>query len=140
MGNTSSSKKINFEDVQYAIKNKEFTIINTLTSTNQYCLILNTINCNEEEVTINNLLNLNTSASIIVYGKNSNDESIYKKINQLNDLGFVNVYLYTGGLFEWLLLQDIYGSEMFPTTVKENDILKFKPNKLLNIKSINYDY
>ena len=138
MGNTSSSKKINFEDVQYAIKNKEFIIINTLPSSNQYCLILNTINCHEEEVMINNLLNKNTSASIIVYGKNSNDESIYKKINQLNDLGFINVYLYTGGLFEWLLLQDIYGSEMFPTTVKENDILKFKPNKLLNIKSINY--
>ncbi len=138
MGNTSSSKKINFEDVQYAIKNKEFTIINTLPSSNQYCFILNTINCDEEEVMINNLLNQNTSASIIVYGKNSNDESIYKKINQLNDLGFINVYLYTGGLFEWLLLQDIYGSEMFPTTVKENDILKFKPNKLLNIKSINY--
>ena len=93
MGNTSSSKKINFEDVQYAIKNKEYIIINTLPSTNQYCLIFNTINCNEEEAIINNLLKSNNLASIIVYGKNSNDETIFKKINQLTDLGFTNVYL-----------------------------------------------
>ena len=42
-------------------------------------------------------------------------------------LGFYNVYLYNGGLFEWLLLQDIYGFDEFPTTKKELDILKYKP-------------
>jgi len=51
---------------------------------------------------------------------------ILKKYRQLVDLGFSNVYIYTGGLFEWLLLQDIYGSTEFPTTTKELDILKFK--------------
>ena len=29
-------------------------------------------------------------------------------------------------MFEWLLLQDIYGDDEFPTTTKELDILKYK--------------
>jgi hypothetical protein len=37
------------------------------------------------------------------------------------------VKVYFGGMFEWLLLQDVYGSDSFPTTSKEIDILKFKP-------------
>ena len=48
-------------------------------------------------------------------------------------LGFINVYMYSGGLFEWLLLQDIYGDEEFPTTKKDIDILKYKPRKLFNV-------
>jgi hypothetical protein len=35
-------------------------------------------------------------------------------------------------------LQDIYGSSDFPTTKKELDILKFKPNKVLNIPLLKY--
>ena len=42
------------------------------------------------------------------------------------------VYIYTGGMFEWLLLQDIYGKEAFPTKGDELDILKFKSNSLLS--------
>jgi hypothetical protein len=42
-------------------------------------------------------------------------------------LGFRNVCVYSGGMFEWLLLQDIYGATSFPTTSKELDILKYKP-------------
>ena len=63
---------------------------------------------------------------------NCNDEKIYSKYNQLQSLGFYNVYIYTGGLFEWLMLQDIYSEKEFPTTKKELDILKYKPNKVLN--------
>jgi hypothetical protein len=44
-------------------------------------------------------------------------------------LGFKNVRVYPGGMFEWLLLQDIYGAASFPTTSKETDILKYKPPK-----------
>ena len=36
---------------------------------------------------------------------------------------------YPGGVFEWLLLQDIYGNDNFPTTKKELDILKYKPKR-----------
>ena len=32
-----------------------------------------------------------------------------------------------GGIFEWLLLQDIYGDDQFKTTSRELDILKYKP-------------
>ena len=42
------------------------------------------------------------------------------------NLGFQTVYLYVGGMFEWLCLQDIYGNEEFPTTTRELDILKYK--------------
>jgi hypothetical protein len=48
-------------------------------------------------------------------------------------LGFYNVYLYPGGLFEWLCLQDIYSSENFTTTNIELDILKYTP--LSNIQT-----
>ena len=75
--------------------------------------------------------------NIIIYGKNSNDESIYVKYNQINKLGGL-AYIYVGGLFEWLMLQDIYGDNEFPTTKKELDILKFKPNKSLNVHLLEY--
>jgi len=44
----------------------------------------------------------------------------------------INIYIYPGGIFEWLCLQDIYGDELFPTTKKELDILKYKPRSKLN--------
>jgi hypothetical protein len=53
-------------------------------------------------------------------------------------LGFYNIFIYSGGMFEWLILQDIYGDKEFPTTSKQLDFLKFKPNKKLNICLIDY--
>jgi hypothetical protein len=36
-----------------------------------------------------------------------------------------------GGMFEWLLMQDVYGFDEFPTTTKICDILKFRsPSRL----------
>jgi hypothetical protein len=128
MGNHSSIQRINFEDIQEAIKNKEkYIIINTLPNILQECLITNTINYNEEEKIINHMLKNNTNKNIIIYGKNANDDTIYNKYEQLLKLGFMNVFIYSGGMFEWLCLQDIYGNELFPTTKKELDILKYKP-------------
>ncbi len=141
MGNTqSSSIKINYEDIQYIIKNQEgHLLINTLSNSEQNCLITNTINVNNEENIINTYLKRGSKdIKIIIYGKNSNDDKIYNKYNQLTSLGFHNVYIYTGGLFEWLMLQDIYGDTEFPTTKKELDILKFKPNKVLNVQLLEY--
>ena len=128
MGNHSSIQRINFEDIQEAIKNKEkYIIINTLPNILQECLITNTINYNEEEKIINHMLKNNINKYIIIYGKNANDDTIYNKYEQLLKLGFMNVFIYSGGMFEWLCLQDIYGNELFPTTKKELDILKYKP-------------
>ena len=43
MGNTTSIRKINFEDMQTFIKEDNIIVINTLDASNQDCLILNTI-------------------------------------------------------------------------------------------------
>jgi len=141
MGNTqSSSIKINYEDVQYVLKNPEVhMLINTLGENEQNCLIINTVNFKNEEALINKFLKTgNKQVKIIIYGRNCNDEKIFTKYNQLISLGFYNVYIYSGGLFEWFMLQDIYGSEEFPTTKKELDILKYKPNKVLNVHLLEY--
>ena len=139
MGNTQSMKKINFEDMQTVIKNPEiYLIINTLLPSEQHCLIVNTTCASDEESIINAFLKKNKSIRIIIYGKNSNDESINKKYQQLYSLGFYNIFVYLGGMFEWLMLQDIYGKELFPTTKKELDLLKYKPNQLLNIGLLEY--
>ena len=134
MGNQSSSvNQLNFEDIQEAIKNKgKYMIINTLSSNNQSCLLPNTIDLREEESIINKLLSSNKEKFIIIYGKNVNDATIYDKYEQLLKLGFLNVYIYPGGMFEWLCLQDIYSSDIFPTTKKELDILKYKPVSKFN--------
>ena len=133
MGNTQSIRKINFEDIQIVIKNPDiYLLINTLSESEQYCLIKNTVNISDEEMLINKYLHSPTGIRIIVYGKNSNDEKIYKKYQQLLSLGFCHVFIYMGGLFEWLLLQDIYGTEEFPTTSKQLDVLKYKPVSMLN--------
>ena len=140
MGNSQSIQKINFEDVQYVLKNSESNLlINTLPDTEQLCLLPNTIHASQEEVVINKYLtNGLKNIRIIIYGRNCNDEKIYTKHSQLTSLGFNNVYIYSGGLFEWLSLQDIYGVQEFPTTKKELDLLKFKPNKILNISLLEY--
>jgi hypothetical protein len=125
MGNSQSIKKINFEDMQNAISNK-FLIINTLDERKQDCLISNTILSKDEEQIINNYIKKDMRINIVIYGENTQDNKIITKYYQLQKLGFVNIHIYIGGLFEWILLQDIYGSDMFPTTSCDLDILKFK--------------
>ena len=126
MGNNVSVKKINFEDMQNLISDTNTLIVNTMTSDSQKCLIERTIHIDEEIKLINSLLNKSKEINIVIYGMNSSDETIVNKYNQLISLGFTNVYVYPGGLFEWLLLQDIFGDDIFKTTSKELDILKFK--------------
>lgn len=139
MGNNISQLKVNFEDIQHGILNKhDYVLINTMNEQFQSCLIANTIHLKQEETTINELLYNNKSKHIIIYGKNDCDETIFEKMKQLKKLGFSNTYVYCGGMFEWLLLQDIYGEENFPTTARELDILKYKPNKKMNIQLLTY--
>ena len=139
MGNSQSIKNINFEDMQFAIKNPDiYLIINTLIESEQNCLITNTIIAKNEELIVNKYINTNKSIQIIIYGKNCNDETINKKYQQLISLGFYNIYVYLGGMFEWLMLQDIYGKDLFPTTHKELDLLKYKPTKSLHIGLLEY--
>lgn len=130
MGNTpSSNKKINFEDMQFAITDKDTIIINTMKQDLQDCLIYRTIPIHQEVEVLNKLLKTDKGKRIVIYGFNSTDETIVTKYNQLSSLGFYNVFVYPGGLFEWLLLQDVYGNDSFKTTKKELDILKYKGNR-----------
>lgn len=143
MGNSYSMKKINYEDMQTVVKNPEiYMLINTLPVDNQDCLIATTVSVEKEEAAINKYLKENRGIKIIVYGKHCNDELVDKKYQQLLTLGFTNIYAYIGGLFEWLLLNDIYGKEMFPVInnngKKTIDILKYKPVPALNISLIEY--
>lgn len=132
MGNTTSTRKVNFEDVQYCIKHpQKYLLINTLESHNQECLIQNTVPISKEEEIVNNYLKNKINVGIIVYDKNANAPNLMKKYDQLVGLGFINVFIYPGGLFQWLLLQDIYGKELFPTTSNELDILKYKGKSVL---------
>ena len=48
----------------------------------------------------------------ICYGKEYALEMGYK-YEQLIKLGFRNVYIYPGGMFEWLCLQDIYSNDLY---------------------------
>jgi len=126
-GNSQSIKKVNFEDIQQIFRtNQNSLLINTLSESKQSCLIKGTVSIQDEIRLINENMH-RSSINIIVYGKNTSEMSPYKKVEQLMGLGFYNVYLYPGGLFEWLCLQDIYGFEEFPTTSKELDILRYKP-------------
>jgi len=131
---TNVINKVNFEDVQTVIKtNNNKLLINTLDINKQDCLIPNTIMASNEETVIRNLIDkqqLNTF--IIIYGENCNQGKIYEKYNQLHNLGFNSIYLYVGGLFEWLCLQDIYGKTNFPTIGEELDILKYRPPPEIN--------
>lgn len=127
MGN-ASIQKYNFEDVQSILReNTPHVIINTLREDQQECLLPKTVSFLKEETVVNHYIQTNKNIPIVLYGLHCNDTSVHKKYNQLTSLGFSNVAVYVGGMFEWLLLQDIYGEDEFPTTSKEFNLLRFKP-------------
>jgi hypothetical protein len=84
-----------------------------------------------EERVVNTFIQKNPDIMIIVYGKNSNDITILHKYEQLVKLGFTNVHIYTGGIFEWMLLHEIYGKDLFKITNYEIDILRYRPKSVL---------
>ena len=112
MGQTSSVLKCSFQELQK--KTGEFILINTLPLHKQSYLIKGTLSALEESQRINEYLYKNKKIQIIIYGLDSQDPSISKKYIQLKSLGFENVSIYMGGIFEWALLQEVYGSN-FPT-------------------------
>jgi hypothetical protein len=104
-----------------------FILINTLSLNDQEILISKTTPAKDEEAVLNQLLDTYQTAEvrIVVYGRNSADTSVFVKQDQIRKLGFTHVYVYLGGLFEWLLLQDVYGADAFRTTHPCRDILKY---------------
>ena len=128
MGNIPSGIKINYEVIQNAISNRqgEYILINVLSEHEQNCLIKTTVKDKDEEDLINRLVKTNKKQKIIIYGRNCNDDKLIKKYNQLSSMGFKNLFVYIGGLFEWLCLQDIYGKDNFATDGEELELLKYK--------------
>ena len=125
MGTNNSIHKVGFATVQRTAARTDSILINTLPLERQDCLIKGTIPANTEVALINTLLKKSMNACITVYGENATDDSAGKKCRQLSGLGFKDVKVYAGGLFEWLLLQDIYGVDSFPTTSHQLDILRY---------------
>jgi rhodanese-related sulfurtransferase len=123
MGLNLSIHKLNFEGMQNIINNsrEKFLIINTLDANNQHCLIKNTLSPSREIEEITRFLKEDKNINIVIYGENSIDSKVVEKYNQLYKLGFANLYVYIGGLFEWL----------FPTTSKIVDILKYKGKSII---------
>ena len=84
-------------------------------------LIKGTLSPEKEEAYINELLDTLDKGVlgellVVVYGQNAMDKSATEKARQLNALGFSSVCVYLGGMFEWCLLQDVYGKTEFPVT------------------------
>lgn len=149
----AGNHKVGFEDVLYILKSykvvggctknrrppnlhhphRNYWLVNTLPATQQEVLIPHTIPYHGEEEMFNDVLNDMSKKPheyfIVIYGKNNTDDTVDKKYKQLIDLGFSQVFIYYGGLFEWTLLQDVYGSEHFPTTTtNNNDLLYWAPS------------
>ena len=137
MGNqVSLIPKVSYEDLQMVVYRNtrvqhSTLIINTLPPSLQHCLIKTTVDIRFEERVVNTVIQKNPDIMIIVYGKNSNDITILHKYEQLVKLGFTNVHIYTGGIFEWMLLHEIYGKELFKITRYEIDILRYRPKSVL---------
>jgi hypothetical protein len=137
-----SSDRINFEDMQSVIGGTDrgvvsatYLIISTLKSEFLNCVISGTVPAAQEEARINDILSGNTvngdTITIIVYGLHATDETAYAKYEQLLKHGITRVCVYVGGMFEWLLLQDVYGADLFPTSGKKEaaDIIKYRPQR-----------
>lgn len=136
MGNSNSSYDISFEDMLYSIKNN-YTILTTLTINECENIIEGTVTPNKEEDLINKLIDkYELNEPIIIYGRNTCDMEVMIKYKNLKTFGFTNIFIYRGGMFEWMMLQDIYGNDVFITTKNELDILKFKPQDILIPKKL----
>ena len=124
----SNFTHINYEELQSKI-GTSIILLNTLSSDDQKYLIKGTLNAMYEIGIMNEQLKKNKNVEIIIYGKDHYDISVIKKYNQLKQLGFKNVSIYFGGLFEWALLQDIYGTSNFQTDGQIKDPLQISKYK-----------
>jgi hypothetical protein len=137
MGNqVSLVPKVSYEDIQMVVYRNTHVphttlIINTLPASLQHCLIKTTVDIRYEEQIVNSMLHKNRDIMIIVYGKNSNDITILHKYEQLVKLGFTKFHIYTGGIFELMLLYEIYGKDLFKITRYEIDILRYRPKSVI---------
>ena len=115
----------NYHQLQDRMKT-DIVLINTLPNTRQESLIKGTIKAFHEVDFMNKLLKTNKNKEIIVYGIHHTDLSVITKYNQLKKLGFKNVHIYFGGIYEWLLLQDVFSTINFQTDGIIENIVDYK--------------
>lgn len=113
MGISVSLEKLSACDVKFIQqeRNSDFFIITTMrdNGNGKLPLIKGTLTPYAEEMEINRLINdKKNTKGIIIYGKNCQDTSVIDKYKQLMQLGLTNTFIYFGGIFEWLLLNDKY--------------------------------
>lgn len=120
MGVSISLEKVSACDIKYIQEkcSNDYIFITTITNNNTPPLIKGTVLPRDEEAIINKMIRDKNSATkgIIIYGKNSQDISVINKYKQLIQFNIGDVYIYTGGLFEWLLL-----NKKYPTVFLLND-------------------
>lgn len=111
MGVSISLEKVSACDIRYIQEkcSNDYVLITTIDNNNTP-LIKGTVHPRDEEAVINGMLRGSGSSTkgVIVYGKNSQDMSVINKYKQLLQLNIGEIYIYTGGLFEWLLLYKKY--------------------------------
>lgn len=145
MGNASSNAaqkagnkttcRVSYETVLSLAGTADVIVISTLAETFQGCLIPHTVACSHEEKCVNDVLERKKQGlyTVIVYGENHLDPTVERKCAQMRVMGFKSIYMYAGGMFEWLLLHEVYGGENFPVAMAGSsrtcvpDILAFKP-------------
>ena len=125
MGIMYSLPSYKYYEVKERMK-KDIVLLNTLPLERQDCLIKGTMKANYEVDYMNQLLKTNKNKEIILYGIHHTDLSVIKKYNQLKKLGFKNVHIYFGGMFEWLLLQEVFGTINFEIDGSLKDIIEYK--------------
>lgn len=114
-----SISTIHFEQLNNTLSDN-ILLISTLPIDEQDCLIHKTVDAVYET---NIISSCNKDTSIIIYGRNHNDKTSYTKYAQLKKLGYTNVSIYTGGLCEWVLLNNYYGKNNFKLTNECKDLL-----------------
>jgi hypothetical protein len=121
----SSYQHYSFKELQNKMDHckGEFILLNTLPVQEQNYLIKGTINAVLENDFINSLAKKDRGKEIIIYGRDHLDMSVIEKYNKLKKIGFTKIYIYFGGLFEWSLLQEIYGVNNFQTDGNVTDPL-----------------
>jgi len=126
MGNAIQATA-NYDDIRH----NQCLLIHTMED--ESILIEQTLTIKKETAKINGLLaDHSYDTHIVVYGKNVDDyDVLIQKRNQLLKLGFRNVWFYPGGLFEWILLRDVFGTRQFPTTADTKDLIKYRPRSAI---------
>ncbi len=116
MGTSQSSiNYANYCDIQNAVRSGK-TVVHIMDVSDETILIKGTLTAYQEVEKIN--LWISNGAfdnEIYIYGySNADFNKLLQRHKQLLGLGFHKVYIYFGGMFEWLLLRDVYGATEFP--------------------------